>query len=156
MDHSHAPPSGLLRTARSVSWFKWLDFLVRRHSSNLNDISARFSVEIAFPTRWSTTLSSKVDLHHAINVRVLCGASLVTRHPRIWGKKATTLVLHRAGSAKTFFGFSKVANAWTKYGGNHARFTLSLDLRWRLFRILQSGVARGNQAGTAVERSWNK
>ena len=29
-------------------------------------------------TPWSTTLSSKVNLHHAINVRALRGANLVT------------------------------------------------------------------------------
>jgi len=30
------------------------------------------------PTRWNTTLSSKVNLPHAINLRANCGASLVT------------------------------------------------------------------------------
>jgi len=30
------------------------------------------------PTRWSTTVSSKVNLYHAINFRALCGANLVT------------------------------------------------------------------------------
>ena len=30
------------------------------------------------PTRWSTALSSKVNVHHAIDFRVLCGANLVT------------------------------------------------------------------------------
>ena len=29
-------------------------------------------------TRWSTTLSSKVNLPHVINFRALCGANLVT------------------------------------------------------------------------------
>jgi len=32
-------------------------------------------------TRWSTTRSSKVNLHHAINVGASCGANLVTKHP---------------------------------------------------------------------------
>ena len=31
--------------------------------------------------RWSTTLSSKVNLPRAINLRTLCGANLVTQHP---------------------------------------------------------------------------
>ena len=38
-------------------------------------------------TRWSTTLSSKVNLSHAINFRSLCGANLVTKHPRIWSQR---------------------------------------------------------------------
>ena len=31
-------------------------------------------------TRWSTTLSSKVNLPHAIKFRALCGENLVTLH----------------------------------------------------------------------------
>ena len=31
------------------------------------------------PTRWATTLSSKGNLLHAINLRALCGANLVTQ-----------------------------------------------------------------------------
>ena len=38
---------------------------------------------IALPTRCSTTLSSKVNLHHAINFRALCGANLVTQPSKI-------------------------------------------------------------------------
>ena len=37
-------------------------------------------------TRWSTTLSSKVNLHHAIDLRSLCGASLVTLPPNLQGR----------------------------------------------------------------------
>ena len=33
-------------------------------------------------TRWSTTISSKVNLHHAINFGALCGANLATRWSR--------------------------------------------------------------------------
>ena len=39
------------------------------------------------PTRWSTTLSSKVNLPHAINFRALCGANLVTLHPGVPPKR---------------------------------------------------------------------
>ena len=35
-------------------------------------------------TRWTTNLSSKVNLHHAIDFRALCGANLVTC-PATWG-----------------------------------------------------------------------
>ena len=38
-------------------------------------------------TRWSTTLSSEVNLPHAINFRALYGKNLVTKHPIIWGER---------------------------------------------------------------------
>ena len=38
-------------------------------------------------TRWSSSLSSKVNLPHAMNFRSLCGENLVTQHPRIWGQR---------------------------------------------------------------------
>ena len=38
-------------------------------------------IGIGVSTRWSTTLSSKVNLPHAINFRASCGADLVTLHP---------------------------------------------------------------------------
>jgi len=37
-----------------------------------------FLVQLVLATRWSTTFSSKVDLPHTIDFRVLCGAKLVT------------------------------------------------------------------------------
>ena len=40
-------------------------------------------------TRWSTTLSPKVNLHYAIHFRALCGTNLVTQHPN------ETRVAHR-------------------------------------------------------------
>ena len=39
------------------------------------------------PTRWSATLSSKVNLLHEIDLRAVCGANLVTEHPRISGQR---------------------------------------------------------------------
>jgi hypothetical protein len=44
-------------------------------------------------TRWRTTLSSKVDLYHAINFRALCGANLFTSREKF--PPPDTLVLHR-------------------------------------------------------------
>ena len=44
-------------------------------------------------TRWSSNLSSKVDLHHAIEFRTLCGANLVTYPLELWWNQ--TLKLHR-------------------------------------------------------------
>jgi len=38
-------------------------------------------------TRWSTTLSLKVNLPHAINFRAVGGANLVTYHPRMLGQR---------------------------------------------------------------------
>ena len=36
-------------------------------------------------TRWTTTLSPKVNLHHAIKFRSLCGSNLVTYHADLRG-----------------------------------------------------------------------
>ena len=47
------------------------------------------------PTRWSTTLSSKVNLPHAIHFRALCVANLVTFRSKF--RPTETHVLHRAG-----------------------------------------------------------
>ena len=44
-------------------------------------------------TWWSSTRSSKVNLHHAINFRSICGANVVTYSPKFWGN--ATLELHR-------------------------------------------------------------
>jgi len=46
------------------------------------------------PTRWTTTLSSQVNLPHAINFRASCGANLVTSSSQFRANE--TLVLHRA------------------------------------------------------------
>ena len=48
------------------------------------------------PTRWSTALSSKVNLPHAINFRALIGASLVTL-PSKFGGAETFVLLRYAG-----------------------------------------------------------
>ena len=45
------------------------------------------------PTRWSTSLSLKVNSPHTINLRASCGANVVTYHPRFRGNK--TLEVHR-------------------------------------------------------------
>ena len=44
--------------------------------------------------RWSTTRSSKVNLHHAITLRALCGANLVTYPPDF--RKNETLTSSRS------------------------------------------------------------
>jgi len=37
-------------------------------------------------TRWSTTLSSKVNLQYAFNSRALCGGNVVMQHPKTQGE----------------------------------------------------------------------
>jgi len=49
-------------------------------------------------TRWSTTLSPKVNLPHAIHFRGKCGAILVTFRSK--KRKNETLVLHRVDTGK--------------------------------------------------------
>jgi len=46
--------------------------------------SARYEIALykVDTARWATTLSSKVNLHHTINCRVICGPNLVTRWSR--------------------------------------------------------------------------
>ena len=44
-------------------------------------------------TRWTTTLSAKVNLPHGINFRALCGANLVTSSLKFGSNE--TLVVHR-------------------------------------------------------------
>ena len=44
-------------------------------------------------TRRSTKLSSKVNLHHAINFRALCGANLITKWSRFRPNEALELLL---------------------------------------------------------------
>ena len=55
----------------------------------------RTSRERNMTARWITTLSSKVDLSHAINFRVLCGDNFVTCPSEFQGNE--TLVLLRVG-----------------------------------------------------------
>ena len=50
------------------------------------------------PARWGTTLSPKVNLHHAINFRALCGAKLVTLQSKFRPKE--TRVVHRVGGGR--------------------------------------------------------
>jgi len=44
-----------------------------------------------FVTRWTTTLSSQVNLPHVINFGASCGANLVTQHQDLWGNKTVEL-----------------------------------------------------------------
>jgi len=48
----------------------------------LLDVGAALPLQLAESTQWSTTLSSKVNLPHTINVRALCAANLVTRRSK--------------------------------------------------------------------------
>ena len=69
------------------------------------------------PTRWSTRVSSKVNLHHAFDFRALCGANLVTLRSRYHPNE--TLVLHRV------VGFGAICgNFWPRF-----------DLKFWSFRV---------------------
>ena len=48
-------------------------------------------------TRWCTALSSKVNLPHAINLKAVCGANVVTL-PSNFGR-IETFVLHHAATS---------------------------------------------------------
>ena len=50
--------------------------------------------------RWSSTLSPKVILHHAINFPALCGANLVTYPPEYVGMKPSNHTEWYVGSSK--------------------------------------------------------
>ena len=67
--------------------------LVHPHSDPLTLSRVRAPLN-RLPTRWSTTLSSEVDLHNAIDFRAACGANLVTLRSKI--RPNETRVLHRA------------------------------------------------------------
>ena len=49
--------------------------------------SHHLSRQTRLPSRWSTNLSSKVNLPHAIDFGAKCGAHLVTSHPGIEGER---------------------------------------------------------------------
>ena len=46
-----------------------------------------FGIHLLPATRWSATLSSKVNLPYVIDYRASCGANLVTEHPKLWGQR---------------------------------------------------------------------
>ena len=71
-------------------------------------------------TRWSTTLSSKVNLSHAINFWDLCGANLVTYHPRIWGQRNPHAPLS-GHPTLSGFGNGRVRQDSACMGGSHGR-----------------------------------
>ena len=50
--------------------------------STLYPTPSELSSAMSSTTRWSTTLSSKVNLPHTIDFGALCGANLVTSTPR--------------------------------------------------------------------------
>ena len=56
-------------------------------------ITLKHKLLLLHSTRWTTTISSKVNLPHAINFRVLCGAKLVTLPLEFRGNE--TSVAHR-------------------------------------------------------------
>ena len=58
------------------------------------------------PTRWSTTLSSKVNLPHAIVFGALCGANLVTHPSKFGGKESFDLHLVVSVTNANFLRFS--------------------------------------------------
>ena len=55
----------------------------RIRTAGFNNLYSFYSSRFTVASRWSTTPSSKVKLHHAINFRALCGAQTVTQHPGI-------------------------------------------------------------------------
>ena len=66
-------------------------------------------------TRWTTDLSPKVNFPYVMNFKALCGTSLVTLPPELWGD--ATFVVHRrashqhctAGSSRSFTAIRKDA-----------------------------------------------
>ena len=63
-----------------------------------SDVGSHLHEDATMSTRWSTTLSSKVNLPHAINFRALCGANLVTSRSKF--RPNETCELHRADGTK--------------------------------------------------------
>ena len=61
-----------------------------------------FLLEKSETTRWSTTHSSKVNLHTAIDVRALCGAHLVTLPRKFWSKFWSWVSLRGRPTASSF------------------------------------------------------
>ena len=59
-------------------------------------------------TRWTTTISSKVNFNQAIDFRFLCGSNLVTWHLII--ERNETRVSHRVG------GIGTVSPLWSTFG----------------------------------------
>ena len=55
------------------SYLRLIDFVY--HST--------LGLRVTVPTRWTTDLSSKVNLPGTINFKALCGTELVTLSPRI-------------------------------------------------------------------------
>jgi len=62
---------------------------------------------VDFKRRWSTTLSSKVNLSHVIDLTALCGADLVTQHTEFEGERNP----RTSPSGYGRHNFSKVANS---------------------------------------------
>ena len=77
---------------------KWVmgPWVSRREAQGVHSQTQALSAPALPPrpaARWSTTLSSKVNLPHVINFGAFCGANLVTYPPELWGNE--TFVLHR-------------------------------------------------------------
>ena len=64
----HARPSALLRNDTR-----------ERQNAFITSTKTSMTTMYQHTTRWTTILSSKVNLPHAINVRALCGQTLVTK-----------------------------------------------------------------------------
>jgi hypothetical protein len=67
--------------------------------------------------RWSTTLSPKVNLPHAINLRALCGANLVTLRSNIEPRKPANSAVWYAPRQKENFVSTDAASVCFRYRG---------------------------------------
>ena len=66
---------------------------------------------VGFPTRWTTALSSKVNLPHANDLRAVCGLNLVTSPPyRRLKWLAQAEAAPTPGEWKSLVGFDKYRN----------------------------------------------
>jgi len=78
---SRSPTSGDTTPCGPVSPYSGRDCVKSLRLSPDDPSNASSFNRCTRTARWSSTLSSKVNLHHAINFRALFGANLVTYHP---------------------------------------------------------------------------
>ena len=100
-------------------------------------------------TRWSTALSSKVNLPHAVNFRAVCGASLTTYPPEFGGNQ--TFVLHRVdGGPPDSYMDSWRDSPYTSLAAGRKRYGRGVEGRE------DGGAPRLLEMHTAVRKPWYK
>ena len=82
------------------SYLRLIDSCITQLKAQGPSRTCNESKEEEVSTRWSTTLSSKVNLYHAINLRALRGENLVTQHPGIEGGRTLSCSNVRKGCSK--------------------------------------------------------